>query len=90
MIPANVAAAANLFQHDGPPIMGRRRIRAADPTRTRILGNFQYHYQSKKLDMSSASWRRKNLGGSHTKMELDPDVWARVEGLIRSAIAGSP
>ena len=86
VIPDNVAAAANLFQRDGPPIMGRRRIRAEDPSRTRILGNFQYHYRSKKIDMSSASWRRRTLGGAHTKMELDPEVWARVEGFIRNAI----
>jgi hypothetical protein len=86
VIPANVLAAANLFQHDGPPIMGRRTIRAADPAHTRIEGNFQYHYGSKYIDLSSASWRRKVLGGTHTKMELDPEVWARVEGLIRDAI----
>ena len=89
VIPANVAAAANLFQHDGPPFMGRRRIRAADPARTRILGNFQYHYRSKKIDTSSASWRRKALGGAHTKMELDPEVWERVEGFIRDAMGRS-
>ena len=88
VIPANVAAAANLFQRDGPPIMGRRRVRAADPSRTRILGNLQYHYRSKKIDMSSASWKRKTLEGAHAKMELDPEVWARVEGFIQGAIAG--
>jgi pimeloyl-ACP methyl ester carboxylesterase len=88
VIPANVVAAANLFQRDGPPIMGRRRIRAADPTRTRIEGNFQYHYRFKTIDLSTASWRRKVLGGTHTKMELDPEVWAQVEGLIRGAIRG--
>ncbi len=89
VIPANVAEAANLFQHDGPPIMGRREIRAADPLRTRILGNFQYHYQSKKIDMSSASWRRRALGGAHTKMELDPQVWERVGDFIRGAIGST-
>jgi len=85
-IPANVAAAANLFQHDGPPIMGRARIRAEDPSRTRILGNFQYRYWFKNVDMSSATWARKNLGGAHAKMELDPKVWAHVGRLIRQAI----
>ncbi len=86
VIPANVFAAANLFQHDGPPIMGRRTIRPADPSHTRIEGNFQYHYGSKYVDLSSASWRRKVLGRTHTKMELDPEVWTKVEGLIRDAI----
>jgi hypothetical protein len=86
VIPANVAAAANLFQRDGPPIMGRRFIRAADPWHTRMLGSFQYSYRSKTIDLSSASWKRKTFGGNHTKMELDPDVWARVEGFILDAI----
>ncbi|HKX00483.1 MAG TPA: hypothetical protein VJN43_22280 [Bryobacteraceae bacterium] len=86
VIPANVHAAANLFQHDGPPIMGRGSIRAADPSRTRILGNFQYHYWFRSVDMSSASWARKTLGGAHARMEQDPRVWARVEGFIRQAI----
>lgn len=89
VIPANVEAAANLFQRDGPPIMGRKSIRAEDGSRTRILGNFQYHYRSKKIDMSSASWKRKTLEGAHAKMELDPEVWARVEGFIQDAIAGN-
>jgi pimeloyl-ACP methyl ester carboxylesterase len=86
VIPANVAAAANLFQHDGPPIMGRSRIRAEDPSRTRILGNFQYRYWFKNVDMSSAKWARKHLGGAHARMELDPKVWAQVGLLIRQAI----
>ena len=86
VIPANVAAAANLFQHDGPPIMGRTRIRAEDPLRTRILGNFQYRYRFNNVDMSSASWARKHLGGAHARMEQDPRVWAQVRRLIRQAI----
>jgi len=86
VIPANVAAAVNMFQRDGPPIMGRSRIRAEDASRTRILGNFQYRYRFQKIDISSASWKRKLLGGAHTKMEMDPEVWARVERLIWDAI----
>ena len=86
MIPANVAAAANLFQHDGPPIMGRTRIRAIDPSRTRILGNFQYRYWFESVDMSSATWARKHLGGAHARMEQDPRVWAEVGLLIRQSI----
>ena len=86
VIPANVAAAANLFQHDGPPIMGRTRIRAEDPSRTRILGNFRYRYWFKDVDMSSATWARKHMGGAHARMELDPAVWAQVGRMIRQAI----
>jgi hypothetical protein len=89
VIPSNVRSAANLFQHDGPPIMGRASIRAADPSRTRILGNFQYRYWYKEVDTSSATWARRTLGGAHARMELDPDVWARVERMIRDGIAGN-
>ena len=88
VIPSNVIAAANLFQHDDPPIMGRESIRAADPSRTRILGNFQYRYWFKKVDTSDATWARKTLGGAHARMELDPEVWTHVEQLIRDGIEG--
>ena len=86
LIPANVATAANLFQHDGPPIMGRTRSRAESPSRTRILGNFQYRYGFENVDMSSATWARKHLGGAHARMEQDPEVWAQVGRLIRQYI----
>jgi pimeloyl-ACP methyl ester carboxylesterase len=69
VIPANVAAAANLFQHDGPPIMGRTRIRVEDPSRTRILEKFQYRYWFKKVDMPPVTmgaekpgWRARQDG----------------------------
>lgn len=88
VIPSNLASAANLFQHDGPPIMGRKSIRAEDPARTHVLGNFQYHYWFRNVDMSSASWPRKALGGAHARMEQDPKVWEHVERLIRGALAG--
>ena len=66
----------------------RLHIRAADPSRTRILGNFQYRYWFKEIDTSDATWARKTLGGAHARMELDPEVWAHVEQLIRDGIAG--
>ena len=41
VIPANVRAAVNFYQHDPLTIQGRGAIRAADPARTAILGNFE-------------------------------------------------
>jgi len=82
LVPANVAAAANLFQRDFWPIRGEPRIRAADAARTRMLGNFQYHYRGKKVDLSEETWVRRFFAGAHTKMEFDPEVWKQVEGLI--------
>ena len=87
VIPANVHAAANLFQRDFWPLRGAPQIRAADPKRTRILGNFQYHYDSALVVSPDESVARMVLMGAHNKMELDPAVWEQVEGLIASAIA---
>jgi pimeloyl-ACP methyl ester carboxylesterase len=87
IIPANVRAAANFYQHDLFTIRGRGEIRAADPSRTRILGNFQLSYHSLFVDESDTSWARRTFGGSHVRMELDPRVWNDVEQLILDAVA---
>ena len=79
VIPANVHAALNLFQHESFTIRGRRVIRAADPASTQILGNFQFRYPPGSIDESDASWKRRVIGRSHTMMELDPRVWDDVE-----------
>lgn len=86
VIPANVYAAANFYQHDPFTIWGQDRIRAADPARTRILGNFRFSYAFLPAS-SSRSWLRRNLGGSHAKMADDPATWALVETLILNAIS---
>lgn len=88
IIPSNVGSAVNFYQHDSfTTIRGRRRIRAADPSRTAILGNFESSYAFRSLDESNASKARQVFGGSHTKMELDPVVWDRVKQYISDAIA---
>ena len=88
IIPSNVRAAANFYQHDPfTSIHGRRKIRAADPSQTTILGNFESSYVFRSVDESNASVPRQVFGGSHTKMELDPVVWNRVERYISDAIA---
>jgi hypothetical protein len=45
VIPANVAQAANFYQSHGP-LRGQSAIRAADPTRTRIIGSFRSDYKA--------------------------------------------
>ena len=88
VIPSNVGAAVNFYQHDPfTTIHGRALIRAADPSHTAILGNFESSYVSRSVDQSNASRARQVFGGSHTKMELDPVVWNRVEQYISDAIA---
>src|ERR1017187_7112284 len=45
VIPANVAQAANFYQMNGL-LHGQSAIRAADPSRTRIIGNFRSDYRA--------------------------------------------
>ena len=87
MIPANVLAAVNYYQHDPLTIQGRQQIRAADPAKTRILGNFAATYTRRSIDETNASWARRTFGGSHAKMELDPAIWSQVERYIVDAIS---
>jgi hypothetical protein len=82
IIPTNVARAANLFQRNGWFIRGEPEIQAEDPTRTEIIGNFEFDYRNKKIDLSEVSWMKKIFRSAHTRMDFDPAVWAMVEELI--------
>ena len=86
VIPANVARAINLFQRDGLTVRGEREIRAADPSRTTILGNHRFTYEGKKIDLSEVSWFKRLLQRAHTKMDHDPAVWALVEKTVLDEI----
>lgn len=89
IVPSNVRAAVHFFQHDPLTIEGRSEIRAADSSRTAILGNFEKTYTDRPRDRSTSSnssWARSTLGGSHARMELDPEVWKSVEHYINEAI----
>jgi hypothetical protein len=87
LIPPNVSAAVNFFQHDPLTVHGERNIRPVDPSRTRILGNFQATYLFRRVNGDGASWLRHKLGGSHAKMELDPATWDLVDRYIDDAIS---
>ena len=92
-IPANVAAAANLYQTEGRLVRGEPVIRAEDPSKTRILGNHHFEYRDRTIDLSSVPWYKKVLRVAHAKMNEDPRVWAEVEDLILAAVpppASSP
>jgi len=90
VIPPNVQAAVNYYQNERLTIRGQKYIRAADPGRTRIIGNFQMHYPLLMPFPSPDEWHRKIFGGAHARMEADPLLWLQVEGLIRAAAAGVP
>jgi pimeloyl-ACP methyl ester carboxylesterase len=86
VIPTNVAAAANLYQRDGMVVRGERAIRAEDPAKTAILGNFRFAYQDRQIDLSGVPWYKLVFRVAHSKMNADPRVWAKVEALILTAI----
>jgi pimeloyl-ACP methyl ester carboxylesterase len=84
LIPANVAEAANFYQPDGF-LHGRPRIRAADPERTKILGNFRFDYKENPVRCYGGyGWLVRHFARAHAEIECDPCVWNQVEDLIRS------
>jgi hypothetical protein len=84
-IPANVAEAANFYEQDGW-LHGRPQIRAADPTRTHIIGNFRTDYKANPIRCDQYPWWDRFFTKAHTEMECDPKVWSQVESLIQSRL----
>jgi hypothetical protein len=83
VIPANVAQAANFYQPDGI-VHGQSAIRAADPARTKILGNFRFEYKASPYACDEYPWYDRVLVKTHTQIECDPNVWKQAEALIRA------
>lgn len=83
VIPANVAQAANFYQPSGL-LHGQPKIRAADPTRTKIIGNFRFDYKARPYQCDEYPWFDRIFAKSHTQIECDPSVWKQAESLIRS------
>lgn len=87
VIPSNVRAAVNLYQHELLTVWGQTKIRAADPQKTNILANKQFHYPPLFSHAPQPNtWVRRRFGGGHARMEADPRVWAEVESYIRQAL----
>jgi len=87
VIPSNVAEAVNFYQPHGW-IHGESEIRAADPERTKIIGNFRFDYSKQPVRCYAAyPWWDRRLATSHTEIECDPAVWDRVEALIRAKLS---
>ena len=83
VIPANVARAANFYQPDGF-IHGQPAIRAADPARTKMIGNFRFDYKASPYACNEYPWYDRVLVKTHTQIECDPNVWKQAEALIRA------
>ena len=86
IVPPNVAAAANLYQRDRGFIKGAPEIKAEDPERTKILGNWRYTYDGRDVPMPGEPRMRRLFMGSHLKMEYDPEPWERVKELLIGAV----
>jgi hypothetical protein len=85
VIPANVGQAVNFYQPDGI-VHGRAAIRAADPDRTEIVGNFRFDYKANPIRCQGYPWFDRVLVKAHTEIECDPKVWNQVEALIYSKV----
>ncbi len=83
VIPANVSRAANFYQANGL-LHGLTKIRAADPTRTTIIGNFRFDYKSDAYQCNEYPWYDRLFVKAHTQIECDPTVWEKAESFIRS------
>jgi len=89
LIPANVAEAVNFYQTGGI-LHGRSKIRAADPSRTTILGNFRSTYEKEPIECRAYPWYDRLLFKGHTAIECDPRVWSQIETLIRTRLPSVP
>ena len=85
VIPSNVAQAVNFYQPDGI-LHGRQEIRAADPARTKVIGNFRFDYKANPVRCDQYPLRERILSKTHVEIECDPKVWGQVESLIRSKL----
>jgi len=84
-IPANVKQAANFYQSNGL-LHGLREIHGADPSRTQIIGNFQFDYHAHPVRCDGYPWFARLFERPHIEIECDPNVQVRVETLIRSKL----
>ena len=85
VISPNVRKAVNFYQTKGF-IHGRSRIRASDPKRTNIIGNFQMAYHDRQINCDNYPWIARHLNKPHHKIENDPLVWEQIASMIDSEL----
>ena len=88
LIPPNVANAVNFYQPHGL-FHGRPEIAAADPARTRIIGNVRMTYNDHPITSGSSSWFARLFMKSHIQIEDDPHIWQQIAALIDWQISQS-
>jgi len=87
-ISSNVASAVNFYQSRGP-LHGRAAILAADPARTKIIGNFKMTYENHPVNCDNYSWYARAFNKPHHQIENDPRVWDQTASLIDSQLSSS-
>lgn len=86
-IPPNVATAINFYQTKGP-LHGQPEIAAADPARTRILGNFRMTYEDHPINCNNYNWYVRIFNKPHHEIENDLRIWDQLASLIDSDLPG--
>jgi len=89
IIPDNVTSAVNFYQPHGV-IHGRSEIRAADDSKTRILGNYRFDYRQNPVHCEGYSWFYRNVTPDHMQSECDPRIWTQVESLMVDRMKSEP
>ena len=89
VIPENVAAAANFYQPHGF-VHGRSEIRAADASKTQILGNYRFDYSRAPIKCEGTTWFGRAFMASHIESNCDPRLWDQVETLVVGRIQPEP
>jgi len=87
-ISENVENAINFYQPRGL-IHGRSVIRAADPTRTSILGNVRMTYSRGQINCDNYPWLPRVFNRPHHEIENDPHIWDQVVSLIDSELTST-
>ena len=85
VIPVNVAAAVNFYQPHGF-VHGRPVIRAADDSKTRILGNYRFDYTQTTVKCEGMPWFERTFIPGHMHTECDANLWGQVESLVRQRL----
>jgi hypothetical protein len=88
VIPPNVRNAINFYQAKGL-IHGRSSIRAADPSRTNIVGNLQMTYHDRRINCDNYPWIARHLNKPHHEIENDPLVWEQIASMVDCELSQS-
>ena len=89
VIPDNVAAAVNFYQPHGL-IHGSPQIKAADDSKTHILGNYRFDYRQNPVRCEGYPWFYRHLTPGHMQSECDPHIWTQVENLMLQRMEAEP